>query len=155
MQDVGSTGRARKLALHPSSASSALLTVLSVFVFPEPQPVPTSVFLYLLEQLGFGSRAGRQALQRAVGEGWIEARRTGRQASWHFTTAGHQLMTEGRVRLRDFGSSDRRWDGRLIMVNASVPDANRDLRHTLRTRLSWMGFGAMSPGTWISLRPDV
>jgi phenylacetic acid degradation operon negative regulatory protein len=41
------------------------------------------------------------------------------------------------------------------MVFASVPDANRDLRHTLRTRLSWMGFGAMSPGTWISLRPDV
>jgi phenylacetic acid degradation operon negative regulatory protein len=129
-----------------------LLTVLSVFVFPEPQPVPTSVFLHLLEQLGFAPRAGRQALQRAAGAGWIEARRTGRRAFWHFTLAGHQLMTEGRSRLRDFESSDRRWEGRFVMVNASLPDSNRARRHTLRTRLSWLGFGVMSPGTWISLR---
>jgi phenylacetic acid degradation operon negative regulatory protein len=31
-----------------------------------------------------------------------------------------------------------------------VPEARRGLRHRLRTRLSWAGFGSPEPGTWIA-----
>ena len=35
----------------------------------------------------------------------------------------------------------------------SVPEADRHLRHRLRTELSWLGFGTVSPGVWIAPRP--
>ena len=35
----------------------------------------------------------------------------------------------------------------------SVPEADRHLRHELRTELAWLGFGTVSPGVWIAPRP--
>ena len=37
-----------------------------------------------------------------------------------------------------------------LVVDVSVPEARRGLRHRLRTRLSWAGFGSPEPGMWIA-----
>jgi phenylacetic acid degradation operon negative regulatory protein len=37
-----------------------------------------------------------------------------------------------------------------LLLLVSVPEAKRDLRHRLRTRLSWAGFGSPEAGVWIS-----
>jgi phenylacetic acid degradation operon negative regulatory protein len=149
---VGSAVTARQGALHMQSARSALLTVLSVFVYPEPRPVPTAVFLHVLQLFGFDAKAGRQALRRAATAGWIESEKVGRKAIWRMTPGGHRLMVDGERRLKGLARAEDVWDGRFVVLQASVPDANRALRHTLRTRLSWLGFGAMGPGAWISIR---
>src|SRR5205085_4713293 len=42
----------------------------------------------------------------------------------------------------------RSWDGRWVLVLASVPEAQRDLRYRLRVGLEWAGFATLAPGTW-------
>ncbi len=51
-----------------------------------------------------------------------------------------------------FGVVDRPWDGSWVVVIFSVPEEQRDLRHVLRTRLRWLGFGPMYDGVWVSPR---
>ena len=40
------------------------------------------------------------------------------------------------------------------MLLVTVPEMRRDLRHRLRTRLTWAGFGSPDPGVWINPNPD-
>ena len=37
---------------------------------------------------------------------------------------------------------------------ATVPESHRNLRHRLRTSLSWAGFGTLGPGVWLSPHPS-
>ncbi|ODU07033.1 MAG: hypothetical protein ABS81_02800 [Pseudonocardia sp. SCN 72-86] len=154
MTAVGIAEQRRQHEVRSGSARAWLLTVLSLYVFPEPRPIPTAALLYALQLFGFDSKASRQALNRAAASGWIEARKDGRRAMWDLTLTGHQLMMDGRRRLQNLESVDRQWDGRFVLVNASVPQSQRALRHKIRTRLTWLGFGVMSPATWISIRLD-
>jgi phenylacetic acid degradation operon negative regulatory protein len=42
------------------------------------------------------------------------------------------------------------WDGRWLVLLVSVPEAQRDLRHRIRTQLNWAGFGSPAAGVWVS-----
>ena len=43
----------------------------------------------------------------------------------------------------------RPWDGRWLVLTVGVPESQRQLRHRLRTRLTWLGAGSPAPGLWI------
>ena len=142
---------ARRLALgHIHSARAALVTVVGVYVYADPRPVPTGAFLSALGMLGFNDRAARQAMNRARTAGWLESRRLGRHSVWELSPAGHQMMDEGSARLARLRSGPRQWDGKFVFIVASVPEKGRELRHLLRTRMNWAGFAAITPGVWIS-----
>ena len=50
------------------------------------------------------------------------------------------------------------WDQRWYVLTYTIPETQRHLRHRLRQRLTWLGFGRLGPATWISprdLRPEV
>jgi phenylacetic acid degradation operon negative regulatory protein len=64
------------------------------------------------------------------------------------------LLETGAARIYSFGAGGPDWDGQWLLVLVSVPESLRDLRHRLRTRLTWAGFGAPTPGVWISPRSD-
>jgi phenylacetic acid degradation operon negative regulatory protein len=44
------------------------------------------------------------------------------------------------------------WDGRWLVLSVPIPETQRQLRHRLRTRLTWLGLGSPTPGLWVS--PD-
>ena len=44
------------------------------------------------------------------------------------------------------------WDGRWLVLTVSIPETQRQLRHRLRTRLTWLGLGSPTSGLWVS--PD-
>ena len=46
------------------------------------------------------------------------------------------------------------WDGRWLLLVLSVPEPQRELRHQVRSRLNWAGFGSPAPGVWISPHPS-
>jgi phenylacetic acid degradation operon negative regulatory protein len=142
----------RREASH-SSARSVLMTVLGEYVLPRDQPVWTSVLVDTLASFGVEEKSARQALARAAAEGWLVSERVGRRARWLLTSPGRRLLTEGAERIYAFGSGERPWDGRWLLLLVSVPEVKRDLRHRLRTRLSWAGFGSPEAGVWIS--PDL
>lgn len=142
----------RRRELGETSARSLLMTVLGEFALPRGAAVWTATLVDVLGLLGIEEKSARQALARTAGEGWLASQRQGRRVRWSLTPPGRQLLSEGASRIYSFGRDERRWDQRWLVLLVSVPEVKRDLRHRLRTRLAWAGFGALAAGVWIS--PD-
>jgi len=131
------------------SARSLLLTVLGEFVHPRRGQVWTATLVEALGAFGIEEKSARQALFRAAGEGLMASTRHGRRVRWQVTAAGEQLLREGTERIYGFMRTPRPWDGRWLVLTVSVPESQRQLRHRLRTRLTWLGLGSPSPGLWV------
>jgi len=134
----------------PTSARSLLLTVLGEFVLPYDEPVWTSALLNVSVGLGIEEKSARQALNRMAADGWIASRRSGRRVRWELTEHGRTLLREGAERIYSFGQERDSWDGRWLVLLVSVPESKREMRHQLRTKLSWAGLGSPAPGVWVS-----
>jgi phenylacetic acid degradation operon negative regulatory protein len=144
----------RRHSVSPPSARSLLLTVLGELVLPNPDPVWTSALLDVLAGLDVEEKSARQAIARTAADGWIVSTRDGRRVRWELAPPGRVLLTEGTARI--YAANDRQpdWDGRWLVVLASVPETQRKLRHRLQTRLAWAGLGNPAPGLWVSPHPE-
>jgi phenylacetic acid degradation operon negative regulatory protein len=129
------------------------MTLLGEYVLPRERPPWTSTLVEALGGAGVEEKAARQALARTAAEGWIAAERAGRRVRWTLTPEGRRLLTEGAQRIFAFGHATPEWDGRWLVLLVTVPETRRDLRHRLRTRLTWAGFGTPDPGVWINPDP--
>ena len=139
----------------PSTATSArslLLTVLGEFVHPRGTPVWTATLLDALGALGVEEKSARQALTRTAAEGLLTSHRHGRRVTWELTRDGSQLLAEGTRRIYGFMRERHPWDGRWLVLTVAIPEPQRQLRHRLRTRLTWLGLGSPTSGLWIT--PD-
>ncbi|MGP4016968.1 PaaX family transcriptional regulator [Saccharopolyspora sp. 5N708] len=143
----------RRREVSHASARSLLMTVLGEFVLPRSQPVWTATLVEALAMFDIEEKSARQALSRTAAEGWLESQRHGRRVRWSLTPQGRGLLTEGAERIYGFGRDERDWDGNWVVLLVSVPESKRDLRHRLRTRLTWAGFGSPTPGVWVSPDP--
>ena len=144
----------RRHSVSPRSARSLLLTVLGELVLPSKRPVWTSALLHVLAGLGVEEKSARQAIARTASDGWISSERDGRRVRWVLAPPGRKLLSEGAERIYSVGSRQGSWDGRWLLVMASVPETQRKLRHKLQTRLSWAGLGNPVGGMWVSPHPD-
>lgn len=142
----------RRLDAGAASARSLLLTVLGEFVLPRDEPAWTGALTEALAGVGVEEKAARQALSRTAAEGLLSSERAGRRVQWRLTAAGTRLLAEGADRIYGFGRAVEAWDGRWLLLLVSVPEAQRRLRHRLRTRLTWAGLGSPTPGLWVT--PD-
>lgn len=130
-----------------------LLTVLGEFVLPRDEPVWTQVLIDVLAQLEVEPKSARQALARTAAEGLLSSDRAGRRVRWSLSPAGRRLLSDGAARIYGFSAAARPWDGQWLVLLVSVPEARRQLRHRLRTRLAWAGLGSPTPGVWLSPDP--
>jgi phenylacetic acid degradation operon negative regulatory protein len=144
----------RRREIGVGSARSLLMTMLGEFVLPRDEPVWTATLVGALAVFGVEEKSARQAVARTSAEGWLSAERRGRRVRWHLTPPARRLLVEGAERIYGFGSGNRDWDGRWVVLLVSVPETMRELRHRLRTRLSWAGFGSPSPGVWVAPRAE-
>jgi phenylacetic acid degradation operon negative regulatory protein len=140
----------RRHNVGAASARSLLLTVLGEYVLPTGQPAWTSALVTVLTGLGVEEKASRQALARTASEGFIVAGRAGRRVRWQLTEPGRRLLTDGAERIYSFAAPTPSWDGRWLMVSVTVSEGQRRLRHQLRTRMTWAGFGSPAPSLWVS-----
>jgi phenylacetic acid degradation operon negative regulatory protein len=143
----------RRREVSGGSARSLLTTLLGEFVLPTDSPVWTSTLVDVLALFDIEEKAARQALARTAAEGWLRSDRVGRRVRWSLTDPGRRLLAEGASRIYGFGSGANEWNGQWLVVLVSVPESMRDLRHKLRTRLSWAGFGSPTAGVWITPHP--
>ena len=151
--DTPDEGTLRRRELGQASARSLLLTVLGEFVLPAGEAVWTRALLDVLGALGVESKSARQALARTAAEGVLTSDRDGRRVRWSLTPDGERLLSEGAARIYGLGATATEWDGRWLVLLASVPESRRRLRHRLRTRLAWAGLGSPAPGVWVSPDP--
>ena len=146
------TSRRRQVSTT-SSARALLLTMLGEFVYPRDEAVWTSTFTAALGELGVEEKAARQSISRSANEGLLVSQRDGRRVQWSITEPGRQLLGEGTERIYSFLTDQRSWDGQWLILSVPIPETQRQLRHKLRTRLTWLGLGSPSPGLWIT--PDI
>lgn len=121
------------------------------YVNPRGDAAWTGGLLEVLQVLGVGERAARSTLSRMKQKGWLRASKDGRRSAYQLTPKGKLLLDEGGRRL--FGPRPTRWDERWHLVVYSLPQEMRAARHQLRTGLSWLGYGMLSPGTMIAAYP--
>ena len=131
------------------SSRDLLMTLLGEFVLPAGGSAWTRTLLAALGQLGVQEKAARQALARTEGR-WLSRERIGRETRWSLTPAATALLEAGAQRIYGFGQSERAWDHRWVVLLASVPEADRQLRYRLAQGLGWAGFGATGNGMWLS-----
>lgn len=132
----------------PVRTQFLIFTLFGDFIWKRGGEIWTSSLLYLMERLGMSERAVRSALSRMTGKGWISPQKHGRRSQYSLTARGIALMESGQQRI--FASEFNDWDQKWHLVVFSLPEEKRGVRHALRTQLSWLGFGPLAPGTWIS-----
>jgi phenylacetic acid degradation operon negative regulatory protein len=139
----------RRREVAATSARSLLLTVLGEFVLPTGEPVWTQTLLDALGAVGVEEKSARQALARTAADDVVVSERAGRRVRWSLTPSGRRLLSEGAARIYAHGTPRPPWDGRWLVLVVSVPEAQRALRHQLRTQLAWAGLGSPAPGVWV------
>jgi phenylacetic acid degradation operon negative regulatory protein len=102
----------------------------------------------LSEELGVAPSTVRVMVTRLRDEGWLDARREGRESIYSPTPKCLHMLDEGRQRI--FRGEPPAWSGSWSMVIYTVPESDRPTREQLRRDLSWLGFGPLAPATWVS-----
>ncbi len=126
--------------------------MLGEFVHPRHSSVWTATLLEALGSLGVEEKSARQALTRTASEELLVSSRHGRRVLWELTPTGAELLEEGTRRIYGFMRERHPWDGRWLVLSVPIPETQRQLRHRLRTRLTWLGLGSPTSGLWVS--PD-
>lgn len=126
------------------------MTLLGEFVLPLGGRAWTQTIIGLADLLGVRDKAARQALARMCDRGWLDRERVGRQTRWILTGHATSLLEAGAERIYGFGQQARLWDGTWLMLLASVPERDRNVRYRMGLGLSWAGFGSIGQGIWLS-----
>jgi len=126
-----------------------LLTMLGEYVLPASGSAWQETLIGALQSLDHKTPAARRALARSVTAGWLRTERHGRRSRVHLTPATAEMLRDGAERIYSFGDPWQ-WDGRWLLVVLRVPEERREVRHRVRTRLAWAGFGSLGGGLWIS-----
>ena len=149
---VVSARPSRRREVGSASARSLLLTVLGEFVHPRAESVWTGTLVEALGKLGVEEKSARQALTRTASEGILASTRHGRRVLWELTDEGARLLEEGTQRIYGFMRDVHPWHGNWLVLTVAIPETQRQLRHRLRTGLTWLGLGSPTSGLWVT--PD-
>lgn len=107
-----------------------------------------SSLIRMMGQLGVDEPAVRSSISRLKRRGLLEARRERGAAGYALSERMREVLTEGdrRIFQRTRATLDDGW----VLAVFSVPESERQKRHTLRARLTWLGFGIVGPGVWVA-----
>lgn len=129
---------------------SMIFTVYGDYVRYRGGEIWVGSLIRLMKELGFSEQAVRSALSRMCQRGWLQRVKVGKRSFYSMTPTSSRLLEEGAQRIYYFQQRARQWDGRWHVITYSIPERKRGVREKLRKELTWLGYGALSYGTWIS-----
>jgi phenylacetic acid degradation operon negative regulatory protein len=100
----------------------------------------------LMAELDLNAQAVRSSVSRLKRRGVIAAERRDGAAGYRLTAYGEAILRAGDARIFGRGEPRPGW----LLVVFSIPEAQRALRHRLRTGLSGLGLGIVAPAVWIA-----
>lgn len=121
----------------------------SVVLDRDLPPIGSRIFLEVLGDLGVAEAAGRATLARMARRGLLDRVQEGRTARFRLTPHAEGVLRQARSRVDSeapFSHPEDEW----TLLSYSMPEARRDLRHQIRARLTWAGFGGLRDGLWIA-----
>ncbi|WP_243712767.1 PaaX family transcriptional regulator C-terminal domain-containing protein [Actinomadura sp. 6K520] len=136
---------------HPRlRPQSLMLTYLGNYVLGRDIAVFSGSFITTFARLGVGEHAVRSTLSRMVGRGLLMRHRSGRRMHFGLTPRSEEILRDGEDRVWRRGVLNDDWDGTWTVLAFSMPESWQRVRHDLRARLTWAGFGSLGNGTWIA-----
>lgn len=111
--------------------------------------LPVATLIRLMADLEVDAPAVRSALTRMKKGGLLTSESRDRIAGYALTPTGWAVLDAGDRRILSARPPAELADGWVLVV-FSVPEARRDLRHLIRSRLAWLGFGAVASGVLIA-----
>lgn len=132
-----------------SSPQHLLGTLVGGYWYGQRAALPSAALVALLGEFGVSEVSARTALSRMARRGLLEVERTGRPRGYALTDRATEALQRGVRRAMSFGAREAHWSGRWTIASFSVAEERRALRHTLRTRLTWLGFAPLYDGLWV------
>jgi phenylacetic acid degradation operon negative regulatory protein len=132
----------------PVRTQFMMFTLIGDYVVNRGGKIWTSSLLQLMELLDVSERAVRSTLSRMTRKGWVVSKMHGRRSQYTVTPRGLALLAGGHRRI--FEPLYTGWDGQWRLVVYSLPEKKRKKRHSLRKQLTWLGFGRLASGAWVS-----
>jgi phenylacetic acid degradation operon negative regulatory protein len=136
--------------LRKVSPARQVLTLFGDYWWRNDDPLPSAALVGAMGDLGMKEPAARATLARLVRLELLEQRREGRRTTHGLTSRGRAIIEDEARWLESFGVAPVVWDGAWSVVTFSIPESQRALRHTARSRLKFLGFGPLYDGVWIS-----
>lgn len=130
---------------QPLRGGSLIVTIFGDAIAPRGGAITLQSLIQIAGAFRLTERLVRTSVARLANEGWLEARREGRQSEYRLAPGGQQRFAEATRRI--YGMSPEEWDGQWTLV-ILPPGANAGVRQELR----WLGFGQLSVG--ILAHPD-
>lgn len=127
-----------------------LLTLLGDYWYGHLEPLPSASLVRLLGEFAVTDVGARAALSRLARRGLLVLSKRGRRTYYGLSPKAAAVLQEGRQRILSFGASEEAWTGRWTVAAFSIPEDQRDTRHSLRVRLRWLGLAPLYDGVWVS-----
>ncbi|MBY8871368.1 PadR family transcriptional regulator [Micromonospora sp. PLK6-60] len=112
-------------------------------------PIRASALINVLEGAGVAAPATRATLDRLEHSGILARTRSGRETLFSLTEHGTAVLREATYRVRGPRPFDPQGSG-WTLVTFSIPEGQRELRHRLRSTLTWEGFAPIRDGLWLA-----
>jgi phenylacetic acid degradation operon negative regulatory protein len=131
----------------PQPPRALIVTLLGLYVREFGGWISVSALIRLMAAAGVDEQSVRSSLSRLKRRGIVDAERRDGVAGYALSEYARQLLEVGDRRI--FAPRARQASDWVVVV-FSVPESQRQKRHALRARLSWLGFGTVSSGVWIA-----
>jgi phenylacetic acid degradation operon negative regulatory protein len=133
---------------RPPRPRALIVTIYGLYARQTDGWLSVASLIRLMAGLGADEPAVRSSISRLKRRGILESRRVGGAAGYGLSAAGREALAEGDRRI--FGRPRARLSDGWLLAVFSVPESQRQQRHALRARLTWLGFGTVSAGVWIA-----
>src|SRR4051794_9931564 len=127
---------------------SMMFTLFGDYIMQRGGEIWVSSLIEIAGQFGLSQQAVRSALSRMSQHGWLKVRRVDNRSYYGATTRTKRVLEEGSARI--FAPRPEAWDRHWRVLVYSIPERKREIRTELRKQLSWLGYGPLSSGSWIS-----
>jgi len=131
------------------------MTLLGDYWLGRSEHLPSAALVDLLAEFEISEPSARAALNRLTKRGLLVPSKRGRYTHYGLSPHAVPLLRETSRRIVAFGTQQAAaWDGVWTIVAFSVPETQRQLRHSIRSSLRWLGFAALYDGLWCSPRQE-
>jgi phenylacetic acid degradation operon negative regulatory protein len=131
----------------PQSPRALIFTVFGLYLRELGGWISVSRLIELMGHLGIEPQAVRSAISRLKKRGVLISDRRDGAAGYALSEYAESVLAEGDRRIF---TREEPQEAEWVLAVFSVPESERDKRHALRSRLSWLGFATISSGTWIA-----